>query len=369
MGAGVSTIPLNDPGRQYRLLAGEIDAAVRDVFCSGWYILGRQHDGFEQEFAAYCGTLHAIAVANGTDALEITLRGLGCGPGDEVITAANAGGYATTACLLVGATPVYVDVHPCTLTISPDSVARVSSERTKAVVVTHLYGMLADVEGVRAAVAPHGIGVIEDCAQAHGAMRHGRRAGTFGDAAAFSFYPTKNLGAMGDGGAIVTNSTELAERFRLLRQYGWTERYRATVPHGRNSRMDELQAAILRKKLPHLDQWNQRRRAIVARYREAAAGTQLRLVHEPGPDYVAHLCVARHPDREEARRHLESRSIATAIHYPVLDHQQPAMADVPWRAVALPETESAQREILTLPCFAEMTEDEVGHVCHAIRSL
>jgi dTDP-4-amino-4,6-dideoxygalactose transaminase len=360
-------VPLNDLRRQSLEHAEELEAAIRRVLDSGWYILGREHDAFERDFAAYCQCREAVAVGNGTDALEIALRGLGCGPGDEVITAANAGGYTTAACLLVGATPVYADVDPHRLTLSPDSVASALRPRTKAVVVTHLYGMLGDVPGVRAAIAGQRVWIVEDCAQAHGGVRDGKRAGSLGDVATFSFYPTKNLGAIGDGGAIVTDDTELAQRLRQLRQYGWSSKYRSTLAGGRNSRLDEMQAAILRVKLPYLDGWNERRRQIAARYGEAVSGTSATLVHTPAGDYVAHLCVLRHPERDRLLRVLEEHGVGAAIHYPLLDTQQPSMANAAWRAVVLRHSEAAQREIVTLPCFAEMTDGEVDYVCETLR--
>ena len=362
-------VPLNDLKRQYLAVAAEVEAAVRATMARGWYVMGPEHDEFEREFAAYCQRRHAILVANGTDALEIALRTVGCRAGDEVITVANAGGYTTTACILIGATPVFADVDPATLTISPDSVAAALSPQTKAIVVVHLYGKMADVAGVKRAVAGRDIPIIEDCAQAHGAMFAGRRAGSLGDLAAFSFYPTKNLGAMGDAGAIVTDHPDHARRARMLRQYGWAEKYRAVLPEGRNSRLDELQAAILRRKLPRLDVWNERRRAIVGRYRDAAAGAALRLIHDPQPDFVAHLCVARHPKRDRLRQRFKERGIDTAIHYPIPDHRQESLAGRTWRMVDLRATEEAGREILTLPCFAEMTPSEIDYVCDAIRAL
>ena len=359
-------VPLNDLHRQFLSLADEIQAAVWSVLAAGRYVQGPEHDLFEQEFAAYCGAAFAVAVASGTDALELALRAAGCLPGDEVITAANAGGYTTTACALLGAVPVYADVDPDNLTISPQSVADALGPRTRGVVATHLYGRVADIDGLRQVLAGRDIRLIEDCAQAHGARYNGHRAGSLGDIAAFSFYPTKNLGAMGDGGAIVTDSPEMAGRARQLRQYGWTEKYHASLPGGRNSRLDEVQAAILRRKLPRVDGWNQRRRAIVARYREAAAGAALRLVHNPGEDFVAHLCVARHPRRDRVRARLAEQGIATAIHYPVADHQQLALQGRPWRKVDLSATEAAQNEILTLPCFPEMTESEIDCVSSSL---
>jgi dTDP-3-amino-2,3,6-trideoxy-4-keto-D-glucose/dTDP-3-amino-3,4,6-trideoxy-alpha-D-glucose/dTDP-2,6-dideoxy-D-kanosamine transaminase len=362
-------VPLNDTKRQYLAMADEIDVAVRATMAGGWYVMGEEHNRFEAEFATYCHRPFAVAVGNGTDALEIALRAIGCRAGDEVITVANAGGYATTAIVLVGATPVFVDVAASSLTMSPDSVAQALGARTKAVVVTHLYGKMADVAGVQQAIAGRQIAVIEDCAQAHGAVSENRKAGSMGDMGAFSFYPTKNLGALGDGGAIVTERPEYAERARMLRQYGWSEKYQAVLPEGRNSRLDELHAAILRKKLPHLDGWNQRRREIVARYRDAATGTPLRFVHRPASDYVAHLCVALHPDRDALKKRLEEKGIGAAVHYPIPDHRQESLRDRSWRAVDLPNTERAVSEILTFPCFAEMTDSEIDYVCWAIREL
>ena len=336
-------VPLNDSKRQYRALAGEIEAALHETLESGSYIMGGRHQEFESRWAAFCQRRFALGVANGTDALEIALRAVGCGPGDEVVTVANAGGYATTACRLVGAVPVYADIDPLSLTLAPASLATALGPCTRAVIVTHLYGKMADVDAVRQALAGREIAVIEDCARAHGASSRGRRAGSLGDLATFSFYPTKNLGALGDGGAIVTDDPQYAQRIGRLRQYGWSAKYEAVLPGGRNSRLDELQAAVLLRKLPHLETWNQRRRAIVARYRAAAEGSELDLPHAPQPDFVAHLCVARHPRRDDLRRQLAEAGVDTAVHYPIPDHRQPALAGQPWRMVSLAATEAAQR--------------------------
>jgi len=362
-------VPLNDCRRQYLSLAAEIDAATCRVLMSGWYLSGSETKFFETEFAAYCQRKYVVAVGNGTDALEIALRAVGCGPGDEVVTVTNAGMYTTAAALQVGSIPVFADVEESTLLISPDSVKAVLSDKTKAVVVTHLYGKLANIAGVREAVGARRIAVIEDCAQSHGAEQHGSRAGSFGDIATFSFYPTKNLGAFGDGGAIVMDRSDLFTRVTGLRQYGWDQRYHAAIPYGRNSRMDELQAAYLRVKLPLLDDWNERRREIVQRYIEAAAGSRLQIIHEPEKDYVAHLCVARHPARDDVSRQLRDSGVATAIHYPIPDNEQPALASIPWRAGSLAVAMKAQKEILTLPCFVELTEDEISHVCTVLRQV
>ncbi|MRR13653.1 DegT/DnrJ/EryC1/StrS family aminotransferase, partial [bacterium] len=259
-------VPFNDPARQVRDLRHELGQALDSVVDSGWFIHGRSHQSFEAAFAEYCGVAACVGVANGTDALEIALRAVGCGPGTEVVTVANAGGYTTTACLAAGATPVFADVDAETLEMSPRALEQVLSPSTKAVVITHLYGQMAEVEALSALARSRGIAVIEDCAQAHGAVRGDKKAGSFGDLACFSFYPTKNLGALGDGGAIVTDNRELAERCTMLRQYGWAGKYDARIAGGRNSRLDEMQAAVLLVKLPHLDGWNERRRAIAAHY-------------------------------------------------------------------------------------------------------
>ena len=282
-------------------MASELEAAAQRVMRSGRYVDGSEIGGFEREFASYCGQNHCIAVANGTDALELALRTVGCRAGDEVVTVANAGMYATSACLQVGATPVFADIDPHTLLVSPASVSRALSPKTVAVVVTHLYGKVADVPGVAKVLKGRSVAIVEDCAQAHGARLGGKAAGTLGDIAAFSFYPTKNLGALGDGGAVLTGRADLAERVRALRQYGWERRFVSRVPYGRNSRMDELQASFLRAKLPRLDTWNARRRSVLKRYQDACEGTPWHIVHESAPDSVAHLCVARHPRRDAAR--------------------------------------------------------------------
>ncbi len=356
----------NDLKRQYVATADTIHDTLTRVASSGWYIMGPEHDAFEREFADYCGLPFAIAVANGTDALELALRCVGCGCEDEVVTAPNAGGYTSTAAILVGATPVYADVDSKTLTLSPDSVAAALSERTKAVVVTHLFGQMGDVDGIRRVIGNRPISVIEDCAQAHGAMANGRRAGALGDLGTFSFYPTKNLGALGDGGAVVCAREDLAEHLRALRQYGWQGRYKSIVPYGRNSRMDEIQAAVLRARLPVLDRWNEERRAIVDCYRAAAENSPLRIVHRPSRSYVGHLCVALHEERDRLREDLARRGIDTAVHYPYLDPHQPAMKTIQWRKVDLTVSEYAVERIVSLPCFPGMSDAEIKYVCETI---
>ncbi len=359
-------VPFNDVRRQYLDLKHEIDAAVGRVLASGWYVQGGEHEGFEREFARYVGVASCVGVANGTDALTLALVAAGCVPGDEVVTAANAGMYATTAALSAHLRPRFADVDPDLLTLSAATVEPVLGPATKAIVVTHLYGQLADVGPIAELSRSRGIALIEDCAQSIGAQRDGLKAGAWGDLSTFSFYPTKNLGAVGDGGAVVTDDEFLAQRVRRLRQYGWADKYRSVVPGGRNSRLDELQAAVLRVKLPHVDGWNERRREIVGRYREAA-GSRLRILGSSSPDYVAHLCVAVAEDRRSLQRALATAGVVTAIHYPIPDHQQPVLAGTAEARARLPVTEHASVHVLSLPCFAELTDNEVSRVCQALR--
>lgn len=359
-------VRMNDLRRQTESLRDAMADAVIRTMDSGWYVLGPEVESFEAEFAAFCGVRHAVGVGNGTDAIEIALRALGCGPGREVVTVANAGMYATAAILSVGAWPVFADIDPVTLTMAPSSLARRLSSRTSAVVVTHLYGQLADLDGALSAVAEHGIPIVEDCAQAHGAERHGRRAGSVGTVGCFSFYPTKNLGALGDSGALVTDDDGLARTLRSLRQYGWAGKYRAERPAGRNSRLDEIQAAVLRLKLPRLEAWNARRRDIIRAYREAAASGPVSVPDAMSRDHVGHLCVVQTEHRDDLRAFLGARGIDSDIHYPVPDYCQAALAGLGLEGLSLPETEAASRRILSLPCFPEMTDREVARVCRAL---
>jgi aminotransferase EvaB len=358
-------ILLNDLKRHHEPLAVELGAAVNRVLASGWYILGQETESFEAEFASYCGVSHCIGVGNGTDALELALRALAIGPGAEVATVANAGMYSTTAILRTGAAPLYVDVDPSSMNMSPASLRAALSSRTAAVIVTHLYGRMAAMEELLEIARAANIPVIEDCAQAHGAERAGRKSGSWGTLGCFSFYPTKNLGAMGDGGAVVTADASLAAKVRSLRQYGWTAKYRSTVAGGRNSRLDEMQAAVLRAKLPHLDGWNARRREIARRYDEALPGLTL---PAEAAEYVAHLYVIRSSERERLRQALAAAGIGNDIHYPVPDHLQDSLRGVEFRATPLPVTERCAREVLTLPCFPEMTDGEVAEIAATVRT-
>jgi dTDP-3-amino-2,3,6-trideoxy-4-keto-D-glucose/dTDP-3-amino-3,4,6-trideoxy-alpha-D-glucose/dTDP-2,6-dideoxy-D-kanosamine transaminase len=361
-------IPLNDLKRQTDSLAAELRAASERVLASGWFVLGPEVKVFEHEFAQYCGVEHCVALANGTEALELALRAAGIGPGDQVATVANAGGYSSSAIRAVGAVPVYAEIDDATLTMSPPALAAALTPAVRAVIVTHLYGRLAAMPALLAVTGPLGIPIIEDCAQAHGAELNGQRAGSWGALGCYSFYPTKNLGALGDGGAIVTHDPDLARSARQTRQYGWSSKYHSTLAGGRNSRLDEIQAAFLRAKLPHLDAWNTRRRAIATAYTRGLAGLGLRLPALPGPDDVAHLYVLRSPQRDALQTVLSAAGIGTAVHYPVADYLQAAWQDAGRAPRALPLTEAACAQVLSLPCYPELRDDEVQRVIAAVNA-
>jgi dTDP-4-amino-4,6-dideoxygalactose transaminase len=359
-----SRIPLNRlrPSKEFEECVFD---DFRAVIERGWLIQGPEHERFEKAFAEYCGAKACVAVGNGTDALEIALRAVGVTRGDEVVVQPNAGFYGTTAILAIDAVPVYADIESEHHQISLDSVRRCLSSKTRAVIMTHLYGKMGDVVALGALCREKGVPLIEDCAQAHGAIMDGRRAGSFGDASAFSFYPTKNLGAFGDGGAVVTSSEEIASKARKLRQYGWVSKYTVVSP-GRNSRLDELQAVVLNRRLPLLDQENEVRRTIVRKYAASARGG-LKFLHAiHGSEYVGHLAVTLHPSRESVERHFHEAGIATAIHYPVPDHLQPCMAGIPYRRDDLCVTEEVMRQILTLPCHPGMDEEEINRICELL---
>jgi dTDP-4-amino-4,6-dideoxygalactose transaminase len=358
-----------DPGASYRAAASEIQEAIRRVLESGHYILGPEVEAFEREFAAYLGVAHAVAVASGTDAVELALRAAGVKPGDRVLTVANTATATVAAIELSGARAEFVDIDPRTMTMDPEALAQQLSMRRepapKAVVPVHLYGHPADLPRIGEIARRHGLAMIEDCAQAHGATIHGRRVGTWGAAGAFSFYPTKNLGAIGDGGAVTTGDASLAERIRLLRQYGWRERYVAEVP-GQNSRLDELQAAILRVKLTRLEADNQRRRELAAQYLRSLTGLGLTLPETAAVCEPAwHQFVVRTPARESLKTHLAAAGVQTSVLYPVPLHRQPAYRD---DRVHLPVTEQASRELLCLPMHPGLTAEDVETICRQIMS-
>ncbi|MDN8617540.1 DegT/DnrJ/EryC1/StrS family aminotransferase [Variovorax ginsengisoli] len=345
----------------------DLEGAAQRVLRSHWYVLGEEVKAFEREFAQYTGTTECVSLANGTDALELALRALGVTTGDRVACVANAGFYGSTAIHAVGATPVYVDIQPETQNMAADSLAYALERKPKAVIVTHLYGQMADIDVLKRLTHDAGAKLIEDCAQAHGAMRDGRRVGSFGDIACFSFYPTKNLGAIGDGGAVTCDDAALADRVRTLRQYGWSAKYHVGTPGGRNSRLDELQAAVLRAKLPHLDAGNRQRRAIAARYNAAFQGLPIGLPPSIGDDYVGHLYVVRCKEREAFRAHLSAQGVSTDVHYPVPDHLQAAYPAVS-AAGSLDASEAASREVVTLPCFPGLADADVAAVVAAVGS-
>ena len=364
----MNRILVNDMSRHVASVRADIDAAITRVVASGWFIHGQEGAAFEREFAAYVGATHCVGVANGSDAIELALRALGVRPGSRVATAANAGFYTSAAVLAIGAEPVYVDVDPSTHLIDLIELAPlIESHRVDAVVVTHLFGLMHDMEAVMGLVAGAGIPVLEDCAQSHGARRKNSRAGSHGHAASFSFYPTKNLGALGDGGAVTTNDEETAQRVRLLRQYGWETKYRVVTTGGRNSRLDEVQAAVLRAKLPRLDEWNARRRAIARQYTDGIEHPGVSCPTAPGEAYVAHLYVVSVEGRELLKRHLENSGILSDVHYPVPDHLQGIMSAQRVRK-PLPVTERLALNVLTLPCFPELTDTEVERVIGAVNA-
>jgi aminotransferase EvaB len=366
---GPPWVPLNDLSRALAHTRDDVLADVARVVDSGWLVHGPEHAAFERELADYVGAAHAVGVASGTDALELALRAVVPADRPVVVTAANCGAYTTTAARRGGFTVRYADVERTTLLLDAASLESVLDDTVGAVVVTHLYGRAADVAAVRAVCAPRGVAVVEDCAQALGAAVSGQgRVGSLGDVAAFSFYPTKNLGAIGDGGAVSTSSDAVAEQLRRLRQYGWTSKYTVGTDGGRNSRLDELQAAVLRTRLRSLDAWNARRRDIIGAY-AAAAGTSSRVSVLPaeGDGHVGHLAVVLTDDRDDLRAHLEAARIRSDVHYPVPDHRQPAIA-AQYADVQLPVTEWAAARILSLPVFPELRQDEIERVCRALES-
>ena len=357
-------VPFNDLRAQYRALQADIDAAMARVLDSGWYILGKEVAAFETEFAAYCGTAGCVAVNSGTDALHLALRACDIGPGDEVITVAHTAVATVAAIRMVGATPVLVDIDPDSFTMDPVAAAAAITPRTKAIVPVHLYGQPAALDEILALAYSKNLRIIEDSAQAHGATVSGQRAGSVGDLGCFSFYPTKNLGALGDGGAVVGNDPALLEKVRLLREYGWSpaDRYVSQI-EGVNSRLDELQAAILRVKLPQLDAWNARRQAIAARY-DASLAHALRVPSAcPARGHVYHLYVVRTPHRDALRAALTKQGIGTGIHYPVPVHQQPAYRHLP---AQLPVTEQIAGEILSLPMHPFLSDADVDVVIETV---
>lgn len=360
-------VPFLDVRATYLEIKDELDAACQRVMNSGWYILGEEVNAFEEEFAEYCGTKHCVGVANGLEALQLILRSYGIGAGDEVIVPANTYIATWLAVSNAGATVVPVEPDPSTYNLDPRRVEAAITRKTKAILPVHLYGQPADMDPINDIARLHGLKVIEDAAQAHGARYRDRRVGSLGDAAGWSFYPTKNLGAYGDAGAVTTDDDELADRVRLLRNYG-SKSKNYNEEKGINSRLDELQAALLRVRLKHLDEWNGRRAQIAAKYLEELRETELMLpgVCE-GADPVWHLFVVRSHRRDELQRYLKSQGVNTLVHYPVPPHLQLAYKDA-GLPVAYPITEAIHREALSLPIGPHLSDQETARVVQAVQS-
>jgi len=358
-------VPFLELRRQVAALRPELDEVIQEVLDSGRFLHGEVVQRFERGFADWCGARHAVAVASGTDALALALQALGVGVGDEVVTAANTCVPTVAAIEQTGATPVLADVDPETWTLDPESFEAVCTDRTRAVVPVHLYGRCADMDAIVQVARPRSIVVVEDAAQAHGAGVGARRAGTLGDAAAFSFYPTKNLGALGDGGAVVTNRDDTEAGVRMLASYGESERYLSTMRGGRNSRLDTLQAAVLSAKLAHLDAWNARRTAFAERYRAAFSGSSLVLpADQPSYVHAWHLFVVLTADRDRFRSALTRAGVDTLVHYARAIHQQPAYAHLAHDGLGV--SERLSRQVVSLPLYPELRDEEADRVIGAV---
>ncbi len=363
----MNAIPFVDFNSHVAALRPELDAAIARVLDSGWFILGPEVKAFEQELCAALGAKDAVSVANGTEAIHLALVALGVGPGDEVVTSPMSATFTALAVLAAGARPVFADLDPRTLNVSPEAMAKAVTPKTKALLPVHLYGHPADMDPILELGHAQGLAVVEDACQAVGARYKGRPVGTLGGLGTLSFYPTKNLGALGDGGAILAADPAVAEKLRRLRNGGQSDRYRHEVA-GFNSRLDEIQAAILRVGLHHLAAWTERRRALAAAYRLGLGGLGLTLpVEEPYARAVEHLFVVRHPKREALQAGLAARGVSTLIHYPIPLHLQPALAACGGKPGDFPVAEAAAGEILSLPLYPGLTDAQVQTVVEAVR--
>jgi dTDP-4-amino-4,6-dideoxygalactose transaminase len=361
-------VPFLDVGQTYFEIKDELDAAYQRVMNSGWYILGEEVNAFEEEFAAYCGVKHCVGVGNGLEALQLILRGYGIGTGDEVIVPANT--YIATWLAVSNAGAKVVPVEPVegTYNLDPSRIESAVTPRTKAILPVHLYGQPADLDPINSIARRRGLKVIEDAAQAHGARYRERRAGNLGDAAGWSFYPTKNLGAYGDAGAVTTNDDQLAGQIRLLRNYGSKKKY-YNEERGINSRLDELQAALLRVRLKRLDEWNTRRARIAARYLEELSGSELTLPAIcDGAAPAWHLFVVRSRQRDKLQTHLKSRGVNALVHYPVPPHLQKAYAGVELSAEAFPISDAIHRQVLSLPMGPHLKDPDVQRTIDGVTS-
>lgn len=362
-----SKVPFSELKSGHAELSQELRHAFDRVLDSGWYILGGEVAAFEAEFAAYCGTSHCVGVANGLEAMYLVLRAWDIGPGDEVIVPANTYIATWLAVTMAGARPVPVEPDAATCNMDPARIEAAITPHTKAILVVHLYGLVADMGAIMPIARRHGLRVLEDAAHAHGARLDGVRAGALGDAAAFSFFPSKNLGALGDGGAVTTSDKALAERVHMLRNYGSEVKYH-NLEKGINSRLDELQAALLRAKLPRLDAWNGRRAYLARRYMEGLAGLPMRLpATPPGHEPAWHVFTVRCDRRDELAAHLKAQGVDTMIHYPIPPHLQPAYGEYAGLAGKLPITEAIHREILSLPLWPHMSDGQQDQVIQATR--
>lgn len=360
------SIPLVDLQAQYREISEEVDAAIRRVISATSFILGPEVADFEKAFAAYCGAEHCVGVSSGTAALELALRALGVGAGDEVITTAHTFIATAEAISATGAAPVFVDIDPVTFNLNPDLIEQAITPRTRAVMPVHLYGLPADMTRIKRIAQEHGLWVIEDAAQAHGAMWEGQRPGVLGDVACFSFYPGKNLGAYGDAGAVVTNCSDAAGKVRLLRNHGRRDKY-VHEQVGFGERLDALQAAILGAKLPHLEAWAEARNRLAARYGDLLGDLEIELPRvAPGARHAWHLYVIRTPRRDELLQRLHSQGIGAGVHYPLPLHLQPAYAGLGGREGDLPVTEAVADTCLSLPLYPEMTDEQQDRVAGVI---
>lgn len=360
-------VPYLDLYAQYEGIKTDIDAAIARVIRNSSFILGEEAAAFEKEFAAWSGLQHAVGLSNGTDALLVALEALGIGPGDEVITTAFTFVSTAETIVQVGAKPVFADISEDDFNIDPADVARKITSKTKCIIPVHLYGQPARMPELMTLAKKHGLRVIEDSAQAHGATIDGKVIGSFGDIATFSFYPGKNLGAYGDAGAIATNDAELARTVRLLRDHGRSDKY-TYQRLGYNCRLDGMQAAILRAKLPHLRAWNEGRRRCARAYQKHLSGTSLRLPpmidRAPG---VFHLFVIRHPKRDALQKALKERGVPSLVHYPLGLHLQPCFADLGYKQGSLPVTEKVSNEVLSIPCYPELTDEKIALLSEQIK--
>ena len=361
-------IPINDLSRIDKIEVEDLKQVIGEVVLSGWYIHGPYLKAFENDLSTFLGVKHCSGVANGTDALTIALKAIGVTSGDKVCVTANAGGYGTGALLNLGATPLYVDVDVDfgLISLSDLEFKLTSNENIKCIIVTHLYGNAAPMQEIVELARRFNVRVLEDCAQSIGAMVDGKLTGSWGDISTFSFFPTKNLGALGDAGAIATNDDDLNDAVVSLRQYGWSEKYRITKANGQNSRLDEIQAAILSYRLKDIESKNSRRREILKQYKVALGGSDGKVVWFDDSRSVGHLAVIRIENRDSARRLLGDLGVGTDIHYPICDYDQ-----IPWanEKLNLPNTRELNSEILTLPCFPNLSQNEIDLVCKALKEL